>query len=479
MDFVKDIVGVVKTIYELAEKVKANQSRWCRIRERVKALEELVDSADKNILENEQVQKALEELLHVLKSAQAQIGNYANASCFRHVIKSNSYEEEFDTLNKRLSEVFERLSLALQLDQRSKLFKVFELANRQREDEEDRKKDIKELQRLLINYKESLDMMQKDLEEIKTNVIHSVELLKNPTPPRPEVRMIKPEELTYIPDYPKTPFMKTPRAEIYTGRFSHFPVAIKRYTEALNAKPEEIKSEFFAEVDSLKQFESPNILRMFGICIKNEERPNPEYYIIMEYCAQGTLQNFLFSRQELPWDKKVGMCLDAAQGVYRLHHVSGQESKLHMNIRSENFLVDENNKVKLGGLEHSQTVQSLKKRKEQEHNDKNFSSLCYSAPELLRNTGHEYGTECDIYSLGIVLWEIATWKKPFQDFNGNKITLFQKVCFKKYQEPLPQHCPESLEKVISACRSYDPFQRLSAGALVDKLQLCLLEVQKL
>lgn len=102
-----------------------------------------------------------------------------------------------------------------------------------------------------------------------------------------------------------------------------------------------------------------------------------------------------------------------------LHHVSGQESKLHMNIRSENFLVDENNKVKvpsahgfffmatlshfsccsfffqLGGLEHSQTVQSLKKRKEQKHIDKNFSSMCYSAPELFID--HEYGTECDIY----------------------------------------------------------------------------------
>ena len=51
------------------------------------------------------------------------------------------------------------------------------------------------------------------------------------------IRKIKPEELKYIPDVPKKPFMTTSSSEVYKGRYHGFTVAIKRYTDPLNTNP--------------------------------------------------------------------------------------------------------------------------------------------------------------------------------------------------------------------------------------------------
>ncbi|TKS73882.1 Mixed lineage kinase domain-like protein [Collichthys lucidus] len=67
----------------------------------------------------------------------------------------------------------------------------------------------------------------------------------------------------------------------------------------------------------MKRFESPNILRMFGICVKDEEGPSPQFLIIMEYCDKGSLRQVLDSDCKLSWTRKAYMCLDAAKGLYR------------------------------------------------------------------------------------------------------------------------------------------------------------------
>uniref|UniRef100_I3JWZ4 Tyrosine-protein kinase catalytic domain-containing protein n=1 Tax=Oreochromis niloticus TaxID=8128 RepID=I3JWZ4_ORENI len=79
----------------------------------------------------------------------------------------------------------------------------------------------------------------------------------------------------------------------------------------------DVKSIFNKEVDTMKQFELPNILRMFGICIQDENGPHPQFFIIMEYCEKGSLRQVLDSDYTLTWIRKAHMCLDAAQGLYR------------------------------------------------------------------------------------------------------------------------------------------------------------------
>lgn len=475
MDFIDPILSVASEIYTLVEKVKANKKRSRRVCRRVQALDGLVRSIKKRIWgqTTADVERALEELSFTLKSAKELIEKYTLANWVKRILKAGSHEDEFFSVNERLNDAFQVLSGALQVEQGNTLHQVFELASREKEDELDRKEDEAELQTMLLQYmkeqQEKTDAMQREMELISVNVKKVVETLKKPSINDQDIRVIQPHELDY--EHPKKPFMTTSTSEVYRGEYRRFPVAIKRYTDPLNASPREVRKIFDKEIETMRRFESPNILRMFGICVQDETGPNPQFLIIMEYCERGSLRQVLDSGIPLSWLQKARMCRDAARGIYRLHQTE-EKSKVHGCINSSKFLVAEGNTVKLGGFELAKTETSL--RKETRH--RGVRSLCYLSPELLNDINHIYSTQCEIYSFGIVLWEVVTGSHPFEGWS--KTEIHQKVCKERFQQPLPDDCPEGLKHLINWCLSYDSFQRPSAGVLVDKLQIEVTQLEK-
>lgn len=478
MDFVDPILSAASQIYTLVENVKANKKRCRRVRSRVEALEDLVRSIKKRDRgqTSAEVKKALKELSITLGSAQELIKKYTVANWVARILKSGSHGDEFNSVNERLNDAFQVLSGALQVEQGNMLYKVFEQTSREKEDEEAGKEDDIELKTLLQDYMkdqtEKIEAMMKEFECLKVNVEKVVELLNKPKVTNEVIRMIKPDELKY--EHPKEPFMKTSTSEVYRGEYHRFTVAIKRYTDTLNTSAREVRSVFNKEVETMKRFESPNILRMFGICVQDEDGPKPQFLIIMEYCEKGSLRQVLDSENcKLSRTRKARMCLDAAQGLYRLHQTE-EKYKVHGCINSSKFLVAEGYRVKLGGFELAKTETSLKKTSK----DKPSRSLCYSSPQRLNDINHAYSKECEIYSLGIVLWEITTRKKPFEGFSNTEI--YQKVCKDQFQEPIPEDCdcPEQLGLLINACRAYDIFKRPSAGVLVDELRRVVAQLEE-
>uniref|UniRef100_A0A8C6MBC0 Protein kinase domain-containing protein n=2 Tax=Nothobranchius furzeri TaxID=105023 RepID=A0A8C6MBC0_NOTFU len=457
MDIATNILDLAKSIYSLVENAKANKKRCQRVSERVKALESLVKSIEQRsaVQPADDINKALNELSITLTSAYHLIKKYTMSHLVKRILMSSSHGDEFNGVNERLNDAFQNLALALQVEHGNEVYKVFELISRQKEDEVDGKEDDAELKRMLTEYGEYVEAMQRDLEEIKTSVSKIVEMLNKPSIISVKIRMIRQEDLKFDQE---PPFMTTPTAMVYKGQFCGFTVAIKKYIDPSNTNPREVRSLFEKEVDTMKRFESPNILRMFGICILDENTPKPQYLIIMEYCEKGSLRAVLDSPCELSWIRKACMCLDAAQGLYRLH-LTEEKSKVHGSISSSKFLVDENFRVKLGGLELAKTETSLRRMTKKK--DNNVMSLCYSSPQLLNDINHTYNKECEVYSFGIVLWEIATRKKPFEGYTSDD--LHNKVFKEKYQEPLPPDCPEALGQLIDNCREFDEAQRLSAG----------------
>ncbi|XP_060932731.1 mixed lineage kinase domain-like protein [Limanda limanda] len=468
MDIIDPIVSIASEIYTLVEKVKANKKRSHRVYDRVKALMELVNSIKKRhtVQASDDVVKALEELTITLRSAQELIEKYTSANMMKRILKSNSHGDEFDSVNERLNDAFQVLSGALQLEQGNALYRVFELNSRVKADEVDGKEDDAELEKLLLEHMKS---HEDKMEALRKDVGKIFELLNKPSMTNVDIRMIKPAELEY--EFPKKTLMRTSTSELYKGKYNGFTVAIKRYTDPVKASPSQVRSVFDKEVETMRRFESPNILRMFGICVQGEEGPSTQFLIIMEYCEKGSLRQVLDSDSELSWTRKVGMCLDAAQGLYRLHQTE-EKSKVHGCINSSKFLVAEGYRVKLAGFELAQTETSL--RKQTKPNKSEIGSLCYSSPQTLENINH-YNKECEMYSFGIVLWEIATRKKPFDGCSDAEI--YQKVNEDKVKEPLSDDCPEKLADLINACRDYDSFQRPSAGVMLDKLRSLLTQME--
>ncbi|XP_051975891.1 mixed lineage kinase domain-like protein [Xyrauchen texanus] len=472
MDIIEPILAIAEKLYGLCEEVKANKKRCQRLAHRVSTLTELVKAVKVQGFgkEPKQVERGLYELKQTLELAENIVRKYTTINYLKRITKAFHFGEEFISLNERLNDAAQLLSLVLQVEHRDSIVKVFQEATRLREDEEDRQSDCLELRSLLQSLVQDtrgtntmVDAVQRTVEQTHRDVQDIKDILESlgkPSVYLQDIREIKPEELTY--DFPVKPIMTSSHSELYKGTYNKFTVAIKRYTCLLRTHPRELRSIFNKEVETMKRFESPNILRMFGICVQDENEQNPSYLIVMEYCEKGSLRQVLDSNCNLPWDRKTQMCLDAAQGLYRLHQ-SEEKFKVHGSIKSSSFLVAAGYRVKLGGFELAQTETSLQKNKH-----KNSSSFYYSSPQQLKSVNHPYDKACEIYSFGIVLWEIATRQVPFKDCSKH-MQIYQKVFEERFIEPLPSDCPRQLEVLINACRSFEPFERPTAGVLVDKL----------
>ncbi|XP_024155206.1 mixed lineage kinase domain-like protein isoform X2 [Oryzias melastigma] len=460
MEAIEPILTIVKGIYDLLETVKANKKRSQRICDRVKALEKIIRSiqTQKKVVETADVKSIIEDLTVTLNGAQNLLEKHACSNWMKRAIRKGYYEEEFNHVNERLNDAFQNLSLTLNVEHEDTIHKVFDKVTQKMEDEEDKRKDEEELL-------DKMTSLQNDVTEI-------LSLLKMQKMPYDEIRKIKLSELKFIPDLPKKPFMTTESAEVFKGEFQGFPVAIKKYLNSGQFISTEVETIFKKEIQTMNRFQSPNILRMFGICINNENTPQAEFLVVMEYCEKGSLREVLDSRCELSWTRKAHMCLDVAQGIYRLHQAE-QNFRVHGSISSSKLLVDEAYRVKLGGFEVSKTETSLQKSVKKNAQE---STLCYAAPEMLDNLNNKFTKECEIYSVGIVLWEIATSRKPFDGLEGGLI--YEKVWKEKYQEPLPPDCPENLRQIINACRAYNSFDRPSAGVLMDKLRLVVAQLEQ-
>uniref|UniRef100_H3CYJ1 Mixed lineage kinase domain like pseudokinase n=1 Tax=Tetraodon nigroviridis TaxID=99883 RepID=H3CYJ1_TETNG len=470
MDSIGHVLSLASQIYTLVEKVKANKKRCRRVADRVRALEKLLRSYRSREAggSSADVEQALRELSITLSSAQQLIQKYTLSSWVERVLSSRSHGDEFSGVNERLNDAFQALAGAEQLQQGNLLSKVFELSCRHREDEDDRREDIILFQHVK-QQQEKMDAMMRDLQELKASVETVVDAWKKPSDEVQVTRMIKAEELKF--QQPKEPFVRSRTSEVYRGEYNGFQVAIKRYTGQVHASPREVREVFTKEVETMRRFESPNIQRVFGICIQDEDGPRPHFLIVMEYCEKGSLRQVLDSDCRLSWTRRASMSLDAAQGLYRLHQTE-EKPKVHGCINSHKFLVSKGYTVKLGGFELAQTESSLRKSAKNQE----ARSLHYLPPQLLANIHHPYSKECEVYSFGIVLWEIMTRKKPFEGWSPEQIQ--QRVCVERFREPLPADCPAALRTLVDACRAYDSFHRPSAEELLDKLRTVVNQLEE-
>lgn len=466
MDLVEPVLAVASSIYNLVGEVQANRKRCQRVADRVRALEGPVTAIQKRGLSSgsasSHVTSALEDLKLTLDFAEELMRRYSSGNFLKRMVKAYDHGEDFGSVNERLNDSYQVLSLALQVDQGSELHRAFETRARRAEDVADSNEDHAELQRML---QQSMDSIQKvaestqsQVQDLRSTMENLIQTIKQPRILTQDIREIRADELTFELE----PFMTTATSEVYKGEFNKFPVAIKKYTLSGSTPPKEVRKVFRKETETMRRFESPNILRMFGICVQDEDGPTATYLIVMEYCEKGSLRQVLDSRSKLSWTRKARMSLDAAKGLYRLHHTE-EKARVHGCLTSSKFLVTEGYKVKLAGFELAKTETSLKKPCSGQP-----SSLRYSSPQQLGSVNHCYSKKCEMYSFGIILWEISTRKNPFEDCSSRQ-EIFKRVCEEKALEALPSTCPRDLARLVNACRAYDDFRRPSAGVLVDKL----------
>lgn len=173
-------------------------------------------------------------------------------------------------------------------------------------------------------------------------------------------------------------------------------VAIKQFTPKRGLS-DAVVAKYHVENQISAAFSHPNIVKYYGLCVDP-----PHISLVFELCQQGNLFKLLGTprRTPLSWDTKLRMATDGAAALAYLH--SFDPVYLHRDIKSPNFLVSDDWTMKLSDFGESRlhpagaadTMTGL------------VGTPQWMAPEMMARK--PYTQAVDVYSYGVVLWEILT-----------------------------------------------------------------------
>uniref|UniRef100_U9SUR3 Protein kinase domain-containing protein n=1 Tax=Rhizophagus irregularis (strain DAOM 181602 / DAOM 197198 / MUCL 43194) TaxID=747089 RepID=U9SUR3_RHIID len=179
-----------------------------------------------------------------------------------------------------------------------------------------------------------------------------------------------------------------------------------------------------------------NIIRFFGITSK-EVRNNQakEYLLVMEYANGNSLRNYLKENfNKLTWEDKYEFAYQLTCAVSHLH----DKGISYCGLNPNNILIHQNT-IKL-------TVFGLSKRAKELSNQKS-DLICYIEPKMLKpyllnsysSNPYSLNQKSDVYSIGVILWEISSGQSPFKDESYND-NLIMKI-LKGYRESIVSNTP--------------------------------------
>ncbi|XP_032596236.1 mitogen-activated protein kinase kinase kinase 4 isoform X2 [Drosophila grimshawi] len=253
--------------------------------------------------------------------------------------------------------------------------------------------------------------------------------------------------------------------KIGQGRFGKVYTAVNNNTGELMAmkeiavQPGETRAlkNVAEELKILEGIKHKNLVRYYGIEVHREE-----LLIFMELCSEGTLESLVELTGGLPEALSRRFTAQLLSGVAELH----KHGIVHRDIKTANiFLVDGSNSLKLGDFGSAVKIQAHTTVPGELQGY--VGTQAYMAPEVFTKTNSDgHGRLADIWSVGCVVVEMASGKRPWAQFDSN----FQ-IMFKVGMGEKPQ-APESLSQeghdFIDHCLQHDPKNRLSAIELLEQ-----------
>jgi eukaryotic-like serine/threonine-protein kinase len=231
-------------------------------------------------------------------------------------------------------------------------------------------------------------------------------------------------------------------------------VALKVLDDRHAENPEFVER-FRREAKAAASLSHPNMVTVYDAG-EDDETP----YIAMEYVPEGTLKNKLQERGALPPRVAIGITLEVANALAAAH----EKGIVHRDIKPENVLVTDQGHAKVGdfGIARAATATAITET------DLILGSVRYLSPEQAK--GEEVGPPSDLYSLGVVLYEMLTGRVPFDE--ENPIATAMKHVSEEPASPreLDPTIPKALEAITLKLLKKDPEQRYqSATKLAEDL----------
>jgi len=228
---------------------------------------------------------------------------------------------------------------------------------------------------------------------------------------------------------------------VFLGRLSSEQVAVKKVRDVKET-----------DIRHLRRLNHPNIISFKGVCTQS-----PCYCIIMEYCPYGQLYEILRDGKEIPPLLRLDWAKQIANGMNYLH----SHKIIHRDLKSPNVLIAKNDIIRISDFGTSR-----------EWNEKSTKmsfagTVAWMAPEVIRN--EPCSEKVDIWSYGVVLWELLTNEVPYRDVDSSAI--IWGVGSNSLHLPVPSTCPEGFKLLMRQCWSAKPRNRPSFRQIQMHLEI--------
>ncbi|XP_056906140.1 ankyrin repeat and protein kinase domain-containing protein 1 [Takifugu flavidus] len=224
------------------------------------------------------------------------------------------------------------------------------------------------------------------------------------------------------------------------------------------------------EVSKIAKVKFKYIVAIYGVCSEATA-------VVMEHMSNGSLNNLLASHT-LMWPKKFQMVHEISMGVNFLHSMN--PPILHLNLKTSNILLDDHLHAKISdfalihweeGMSNTLFMESLTAR----------GNISYIPPETFTQSSDPPGTASDVYSFGIIIWEILTQQKPYAGWSMTTVLLQVSQGRRPCLEIIPEWRPNECDRIIcmmKQCWDQEPRKRPQFSDIVKTTE-SLCEVLKI
>ncbi|MBA0849244.1 hypothetical protein Goshw_013398 [Gossypium schwendimanii] len=238
--------------------------------------------------------------------------------------------------------------------------------------------------------------------------------------------------------------------DLYKGTYCSQDVAIKVL------KPErvdtDIQKDFAQEVFIMRKVRHKNVVQFIGACTKP-----PTLCIVTEFMCGGSVYDYLHKQKgvfKLPSLLKVA--IDVSKGMNYLH----QNDIIHRDLKAANLLMDENEVVKVADFGVARVkVQSGVMTAE-------TGTYRWMAPEVIEHKPYDH--KADVFSFGIMLWELLTGKLPYEYLTPLQAAVG--VVQKGLRPTVPKNTNPKLTQLLERCWQQDPTLRPDFSEIIGILQ---------
>ena len=269
-----------------------------------------------------------------------------------------------------------------------------------------------------------------------------------------DTRLISKNKRDFLDIYePKEPLGEGGYGQVYL--VVHRKMKLLRALKMIPVNSNESGEKSEEEIEKLKQFDHPNIVKLFEYFIDNDK-----YLLITEYCRGGDLFRVIKKKKKFSELSALYVMFQIFRALIYCHNTI---HLAHRDIKPENIVIFKKNNTATEDLYDVKLIDFGIAKKLDINNkkmdDKIKGSLYYMAPEVFSKKSDE---KCDIWSCGVVLYLLVTGKYPFNGKDQKEIIRNIKEGRFSFPEDIIDKLSNELRDLIKNCLQVNPAKRLSA-----------------